>query len=71
MWQMPFERIREERRSADELLLLMSFFNAQGKGIPMWLLEAIAGMWNHVMMTRLRVRSKRILTLHRHTRSLH
>jgi len=37
---MPFERIREERRSADELLLLMSFFNAQGKGIPMWLLRS-------------------------------
>ena len=29
-WQMSFERIRQERPSAAELLLLMSFFNPQG-----------------------------------------
>ncbi|KAF2818105.1 hypothetical protein CC86DRAFT_238310, partial [Ophiobolus disseminans] len=29
-WQMSFEQIRHERRSAAELLLLMSFFNPQG-----------------------------------------
>ena len=29
-WQMSFERIRQERRSAAELLSLMSFFNPQG-----------------------------------------
>jgi tetratricopeptide (TPR) repeat protein len=29
-WQISFERIREERRSATELLSLMSFFNPQG-----------------------------------------
>lgn len=29
-WQMSFEQIRQERRSAAELLSLMSFFNSQG-----------------------------------------
>jgi hypothetical protein len=29
-WQMSFEQIQQERRSAAELLSLMSFFNPQG-----------------------------------------
>ncbi|RYP47712.1 hypothetical protein DL768_006248 [Monosporascus sp. mg162] len=36
-WQMSFERIREERRSAADLLSLISFFNPQG--IPAWILR--------------------------------
>ncbi|RYP63778.1 hypothetical protein DL771_009111 [Monosporascus sp. 5C6A] len=36
-WQMSFERIREERQSAADLLSLMSFFNPQG--IPEWILR--------------------------------
>ena len=39
-WQMSFERIRQERRSAAELLSLMSFFNPQG--IPESTLRAYA-----------------------------
>jgi tetratricopeptide (TPR) repeat protein len=35
-WQTSFEQIREERRSAADLLSLMSFFNPQG--IPEWVL---------------------------------
>ena len=37
-WQMSFERIREQRRSAADLLSLMSFFNPQG--IPEWILRS-------------------------------
>ncbi|KAF2174719.1 TPR-like protein [Zopfia rhizophila CBS 207.26] len=36
-WQMSFERIHEQRRSAADLLSLMSFFNPQG--IPEWILR--------------------------------
>jgi tetratricopeptide (TPR) repeat protein len=36
-WQMSFERIREDRPSAADLLSLMSFFNPQG--IPEWILR--------------------------------
>ncbi|RYP14237.1 hypothetical protein DL765_006517 [Monosporascus sp. GIB2] len=36
-WQMSFERIREERQSAADLLSLISFFNPQG--IPEWILQ--------------------------------
>ena len=36
-WQMSFERIRQERSSAADLLSLMSFFNPQG--IPEWTLR--------------------------------
>ncbi|KAK0654712.1 hypothetical protein DIS24_g5142 [Lasiodiplodia hormozganensis] len=39
-WQMSFERIRQERPSAAELLSLMSFFNPQG--IPEWILRRAA-----------------------------
>jgi tetratricopeptide (TPR) repeat protein len=37
-WQMLFERIRQERPSAGDLLLLMSCFNPQG--IPEWILRS-------------------------------
>jgi tetratricopeptide (TPR) repeat protein len=37
-WQMSFERIREQRHSAADLLSLMSFFNPQG--IPEWILRS-------------------------------
>ncbi|RDL35922.1 uncharacterized protein BP5553_06534 [Venustampulla echinocandica] len=36
-WQMSFECIREQRRSATDLLSIMSFFNPQG--IPKWILR--------------------------------
>ncbi|RAO73452.1 uncharacterized protein BHQ10_009464 [Talaromyces amestolkiae] len=36
-WQISFEHIHEQRRSAAELLSLMSFFNPQG--IPEWILR--------------------------------
>ena len=36
-WQISFERLREQRRSAADLLSLMSFFNPQG--IPEWILR--------------------------------
>ncbi|KAH8683388.1 hypothetical protein BGZ60DRAFT_524713 [Tricladium varicosporioides] len=36
-WQMSFEFIREQRRSATDLLSIMSFFNPQG--IPEWVLR--------------------------------
>jgi tetratricopeptide (TPR) repeat protein len=39
-WQMSFERIRQERSSAADLLSLMSFFNPQG--IPEWILRNAA-----------------------------
>jgi tetratricopeptide (TPR) repeat protein len=37
-WQMSFERVRQERPSAADLLSLMSFFNPQG--IPEWTLRS-------------------------------
>ncbi|KAF2787748.1 hypothetical protein K505DRAFT_221830, partial [Melanomma pulvis-pyrius CBS 109.77] len=37
-WQLSFERIRQERPSAADLLSLMSFFNPQG--IPVWTLRS-------------------------------
>jgi tetratricopeptide (TPR) repeat protein len=36
-WQISFDQIREQRRSAADLLSLMSFFNPQG--IPQWVLH--------------------------------